>query len=118
VAPVCDSFIDSFIVCERIAAILRRIKRQRTVTLARLIFRNVPRTEDATLNFPCSPGHHQPRALIPSSILKERRMVIFAVVAGCIACLTVYQIYRKSQGGSGVAQQHIGLHGTLIEPRK
>ncbi|SDA49431.1 MULTISPECIES: hypothetical protein [unclassified Janthinobacterium] len=45
-------------------------------------------------------------------------MVIFAVVAGCIACLTVYQIHRKSQGGSGVAPQHIGLHGTLIEPRK
>ena len=45
-------------------------------------------------------------------------MVIFAVVAGCIACLTVYQIYINAQGGSGVAQQHIGLHGTLIEPRK
>ncbi len=45
-------------------------------------------------------------------------MVIFAVVAGCTACLTVYQIYKKSQGGSGLAQQHIGLHGTLIEPRK
>lgn len=45
-------------------------------------------------------------------------MVIFAVVAGCIACITVYQIYKKSQGGNGVVQQHIGLHGTLIEPRK
>ena len=45
-------------------------------------------------------------------------MVIFAVVAGCIACFTVYQIYKKSQGGNGVVQQHIGLHGTLIEPRK
>ena len=45
-------------------------------------------------------------------------MVIFAVVAGCIACLTVYQIYTNVQGGNGVAQQHIGLHGTLIEPRK
>jgi hypothetical protein len=86
--------------------------------LARLTLRNAPNVEDATLNLPCSPGHHQPRALIPSSILKERRMVIFAVVAGCIACLTVYQIYKNAQGGSGVAQQHIGLHGTLIEPRK
>ena len=57
-----DSFIDSFIVCERIAAILRRIKRQRAVTLARLISRNVTQAEDATLNFPCSPGHHQPQA--------------------------------------------------------
>lgn len=45
-------------------------------------------------------------------------MVIFAVVAGCIAFLTVYQIYQSARGGSGVAQQHIGLHGTLIEPRK
>jgi hypothetical protein len=53
VAPVCDSFIDSFIVCERIAAILRRIKRQRAVTLTRLILRNAPPAEDATLNLPC-----------------------------------------------------------------
>ena len=45
-------------------------------------------------------------------------MVIFAVVVGCIACLTVYQIYQNAQGSGGVAQQHIGLHGTLIEPRK
>ncbi|HEU4815201.1 hypothetical protein [Janthinobacterium sp.] len=97
---------------------MRQIKRHDSVKLARLTLRNAPNVEDATLNFPCSPGHHQPRALIPSSILKERRMVIFAVVAGCIACLTVYQIYKNAQGGSGVAQQHIGLHGTLIEPRK
>ena len=48
-----DSFIDSFIVCERIAAILRRIKRQHAVILARLILRNVPLAEDATLNLPC-----------------------------------------------------------------
>ena len=45
-------------------------------------------------------------------------MVIFAVVAGCIACFTVYHIYTNAQGGSGLTQQHIGLHGTLIEPRK
>ena len=45
-------------------------------------------------------------------------MVIFAVVAGCTACLTVYQIYKNARGGNGVTQQHIGLHGTLIEPRK
>jgi len=45
--------IDSFIVCERIAAILRRIKRQRAVTLTRLIFRNAPPAEDATLDLPC-----------------------------------------------------------------
>ncbi|MGK5046813.1 hypothetical protein ACQ4WP_13030 [Janthinobacterium sp. GB4P2] len=48
-----DSFIDSFIVCERIAAILRRIKRQRAVTLTRLILRNAPPAEDATLNLLC-----------------------------------------------------------------
>lgn len=109
---------DAFILCERNAATLCHIKCHDPVKLARLTLHNAPQAEDATLNFPCSPDHHQPRALIPSSIFKERRMVIFAVVAGCIACLTVYQIYRKSQGGSGVAQQHIGLHGTLIEPRK
>jgi hypothetical protein len=109
---------DAFILCERNAATLRHIKRHDPVKLARLTLRNAPNVEDATLNLPCSLGHHQPRALIPSSILKERRMVIFAVVAGCIACLTVYQIYKNAQGGSGVAQQHIGLHGTLIEPRK
>jgi len=45
-------------------------------------------------------------------------MVISALIAGCIACLTVYQIYKKSRDSSSVAQQHIGLHGTLIEPRK
>lgn len=45
-------------------------------------------------------------------------MLISAFLAGCIACLTVYQIHKKSQGGDSVAQQHIGLHGTLIEPRK
>ncbi|MCM2566808.1 hypothetical protein [Janthinobacterium kumbetense] len=110
---------DAFILCERNAATLRHIKCHDPVKLARLRLRNAPLTEDATLNLPCSPGHHQaPRVLIPSSILKERRMVIFAVVAGCIACLTVYQIYTNTQDGSGVAQQHIGLHGTLIEPRK
>ncbi|MGK5034047.1 hypothetical protein [Janthinobacterium sp. LB3P118] len=45
-------------------------------------------------------------------------MVIFAVVAGCTACFTVYQIYKNAQGDIGVTQQQIGLHGTLIEPRK
>lgn len=48
-----DSFTDSFIVCERITAILRRIKRQHVVILTRLIFRNAPLAEDATLNLPC-----------------------------------------------------------------
>jgi serine acetyltransferase len=110
---------DAFILCERNAATLRQIKRHAPVKLTRLTLHNAPLAEDATLNLPCSPGHHQSsQALISSSILKERRMVIFAVVAGCIACLTVYQIYKNAQGGNGVAQQHIGLHGTLIEPRK
>ncbi|WP_219115406.1 hypothetical protein [Janthinobacterium sp. UMAB-56] len=109
---------DAFILCERNTATLRHIKRHDPVKLLRLTSRNAIQAEDATLNLPCSPGLHQLRALISTSILKERRMVIFAVVAGCTACLTVYQIYKKSQGGSGLAQQHIGLHGTLIEPRK
>ncbi|MGK5030679.1 hypothetical protein [Janthinobacterium sp. DSP2-3-3] len=51
-----DSVIDSFIVCERIAAILRRIKRQRAVNLTRLILRNAPPAEDATLNLPAWPS--------------------------------------------------------------
>ncbi|WP_402719530.1 hypothetical protein [Janthinobacterium rivuli] len=110
---------DAFILCERNAATLRHIKCHDPVKLACLTLHNARQGEDATLNLPCSPGHHQvPQALIPSSIFKECRMVIFAVVAGCIACLTVYQIYKNAQGGGGVAQQHIGLHGTLIEPRK
>ncbi|MBG6219695.1 hypothetical protein H4V96_003763 [Janthinobacterium sp. CG_23.4] len=45
-------------------------------------------------------------------------MVIFAVFAVGIACLTVYQLYTNAHADSRVAQQQIGLHGILIEPRK
>ncbi|MCL6486418.1 hypothetical protein [Janthinobacterium lividum] len=48
-----DAFINAFIVCEHMAAILRRIKRQRVLTLAHLILRKALPAEDVTLILPC-----------------------------------------------------------------
>jgi hypothetical protein len=69
-----------------------------------LILRKVQAPEDATLLVS--------RRMAGPHTFKEIRMTRHFVAC----CIAFFHKNRQHQGGA--AQQHIGLHGTLIEPRK